>query len=170
MLLLSAAGCGSSTGSGPAALDAAVDMGVPTIDLAADVPAVADAPRLDGSGGEASVDGACSGWTTLLRLSPVELSNLLATSDPIVINVHIPYAGDIPGTDTSIPYDNVDAIEAYLNGDKCADVVLVCLSGGMSLSAGNELIKRGYLRIRDLNGGMMAWQNAGYPLLKDGGT
>ena len=77
--------------------------------------------------------------------------------------------GDIPGTDTSIHYDNVDAIDAYLNHDHCADVVLVCLSGGMSQSAGNELIKRGYLRVRDLNGGMQAWQAAGYPLLKDGG-
>jgi rhodanese-related sulfurtransferase len=40
----------------------------------------------------------------------------------------------------------------------------------MSQSAGNELVKRGYLRVRDLNGGMQAWQAAGYPLLKDGGN
>ena len=78
--------------------------------------------------------------------------------------------GDIPGTDVDIPYDDVDAIEKYLAYDHCADVLLVCKSGGMSLSAGNELIKRGYLRVRDLAGGMDAWQKAGYPLLKDGGV
>jgi rhodanese-related sulfurtransferase len=112
----------------------------------------------------------CAGWTTLQHLSPADAANLIATSDPIVINVHIPYAGDIPGTDTDISYKNVDAIEAYLGYDHCADVLLVCESGGMSQSAGNELIKRGYLRVRDLNGGMSAWSSAGYPLLKDGGT
>jgi hypothetical protein len=37
-----------------------------------------------------------------------------------------------------------------------ADVVLICLSGGMNQSAGNELIKRGYLRVRDLDVGMQA--------------
>jgi rhodanese-related sulfurtransferase len=122
------------------------------------------------SDGSDQVDAGCSGWTTLNRLSPAELSDLIATSNPIVINVHIPYEGDIPGTDTSIPYGDVDAIEAYLNHDHCAEVVLICLGGSMSQSAGNGLIKRGYLRVRDLNGGTKAWQAAGYPLLKDGGA
>jgi rhodanese-related sulfurtransferase len=117
-----------------------------------------------------AIDAGCNGWTTLKRLSPAELASLMATSDPIVINVHVPYEGDIPGTDTAIPFSQVDAVEAYLHEDHCADVVLLCMSGGMSQSAGNELIKRGYLRIRDLAGGMLAWQAAGYPLLKDGGT
>ncbi len=138
------------------AKETVIDLRQPSMDLATDLPAVTDA--------------GCTGWTSLERLSPAELSDLLATTDPIVINVHIPYAGDIPGTDTSIPYNNVDAIETYLNHDHCADVVLICLSGGMSQSAGNELVKRGYLRVRDLNGGMEAWEAAGYPLLKDGGT
>jgi rhodanese-related sulfurtransferase len=115
-------------------------------------------------------DTPCSGWTTLVRLSPIALHDLLAASNPIVINVHIPYAGDIPGTEVDIPFDQVDDIETYLKHDHCADVVLVCNGGSMSLSAGNELIQRGYLRVRDLNGGMGAWQAAGYPLQYDGGV
>jgi phage shock protein E len=133
-------------------------------DTAGDV--VADSAAVDTLG----TDSGCSGWTTLKRLSPAEVADLIASSNPIVINVHTSYEGDIPGTDTSIPYSNVDAIEAYLNHDRCADVVLICFGGGMSQSAGNELVKRGYLRVRDLNGGMQAWQAAGYPLLKDGGS
>ena len=148
--------------------DAAADRRALAVDQAADDPA-AEAPNADGRG-ETGSDAGCTGWTTLKRLSPAELADLLANSDPIVINVHVPYAGDIPGTDTSIPYSDVDAIEAYLNHDHCADVVLICLSGSMSQSAGNELVKRGYLRVRDLNGGMQAWQAAGYALLKDGGS
>jgi len=146
-------------------LDAATDVLSEATDLLA-----VDKPGADESAIEPGTDAGCSGWTTLLRLSPAEVASLIATSNPIVINVHVPYAGDIPGTDTSIPYSNVDAIETYLNHDRCADVVLVCMSGGMSQSAGNELIKRGYLRVRDLNGGMQAWQSAGYPLVKDGGS
>jgi rhodanese-related sulfurtransferase len=140
----------------------------------ADVATIADGSRAEGpapdvSGGDATADAGCAGWTTLQRLSPAQASELIASAIPIVINVHIPYEGDIPGTDVDIPYNDVDAIEAYLNYDHCADILLVCLSGGMSQSAGNQLIKRGYLRVRDINGGMSAWVAAGYPLLKDGG-
>ena len=144
--------------------DGASDLAPPAMDMNAMDTSV-DLP-----GRDTLSDASCSGWSALKRLSPAEAADLLATSDPIVINVHIPYAGDIPGTDTSIPYNQVDAIETYLKHDPCADVLLVCLSGGMSQTAGNELVKRGYLRVRDLSGGMQAWQSAGYPLLKDGGT
>jgi rhodanese-related sulfurtransferase len=141
----------------------------PGADTVADVSrseaTVPDGPQTDAGG-----DAGCTGWTTLQRLSPAQASDLIAAANPIVINVHIPYAGDIPGTDVDIPYNNVDAIEAYLNYDHCADILLVCESGGMSQSAGNELIKRGYLRVRDIAGGMAAWVAAGYPLLKDGGA
>jgi len=123
-----------------------------------------------GDAGMGGDQAACTGWTTLVRLLPAELSDLMTKIDPIIINVHIPYEGDIPGTDTSIPYNQVDDIETYLHKDHCADVVLVCKTGGMSKTAGDELVKRGYLRVRDLDGGMQAWQAAGYPLLKDGGS
>jgi rhodanese-related sulfurtransferase len=139
-------------------------------DAAADELA-ADMNKADTSDAAASGDETgCTGWNSLVRLSPAELVDLMTKTDPIVINVHIPYEGDIPGTDTSIAYDNVDAIETYLHKDHCADLVLICKSGGMSKYAGDELVKRGYLRVRDLAGGFVAWQAAGYPLLKDGGT
>ena len=148
--------------------DGASDLALPAMDMnATNIPVDTS---VDLPGRDALSDASCSGWSALKRLSPAEAADLLATSDPIVINVHIPYAGDIPGTDTAIPYNQVDAIETYLKHDPCADVLLVCLSGGMSQTAGNELVKRGYLRVRDLSGGMQAWQSAGYPLLKDGGT
>ena len=156
------------TSDGPPAEAPTADS--PAADVRAAEGPPADAPAADSPGRDTGNDSGCAGWSTLKRLSPAEAADLIATSNPIVINVHIPYAGDIPGTDTSIPYNSVDAIEAYLNHDHCADLLLVCLSGGMSQSAGNELIKRGYLRVRDLSGGMQAWEAAGYTLLKDGGA
>lgn len=168
----------ASKSDAPTEARAANDARMP--DLLPDLPPGADRSPADaGTDGAAdgpagaTSDGAeagCSGWTSLVHLQPKDLADLLATTDPIVINVHTPYAGDIPGTDTSIPYNKVDDIEAYLKQDHCADVVLVCESGTMSQLAGDDLIKRGYLRVRDLAGGMSAWVAAGYPLLKDGGT
>lgn len=123
----------------------------------------------DASSGGATDAASCTGWTSLQRLSPTDAHDLLATLDPFVINVHVPYEGDIPGTDTEIPYSDVDAIENYAGHDHCAEVLLICKSGGMSQSAGNELVKRGYLRVRDLLGGMQAWEAAGYSLTHSGG-
>jgi rhodanese-related sulfurtransferase len=152
-----------------AAADAALDMGA--VDSAAEA---ANTPSQDGGGldtSPASSDGAtCAGWTKLVRLPPSEAATLMADSHPVVINVHIPYAGDIPGTNADISYLDVDAIEAFVHHDRCADLLLVCLSGHMSVLAGEELIRRGYLRVRDLDGGMMAWTAAGYSLLRDGGA
>jgi rhodanese-related sulfurtransferase len=150
--------------TGPADLTA-----VPDLPPAKDTSAT-EVSRSDAGVGDAGHDAGCEGWTSLKRLSPAEVSNLIATTDPVIINVHVPYEGDIPGTDTSIPSNDVAAIEAYLKYDHCADVVLYCLGGNTSPSVGNALIKLGYLRVRDLEGGMKAWQAAGYPLLKDGGT
>jgi rhodanese-related sulfurtransferase len=174
-LCLSLAGCKSdaqSTGDAAVTEDmdanAATDLPAPAVDVAGEVLAEAspaETPAYDVGG-----DAGCSGWTTLKHLSPAEVADLIATSNPIVINVHTPYAGDIPGTDTSIPFDHIKDIDTYLHGDKCADVVLVCWGGGMSQTAGTDLINLGYLRVRDLDGGMNAWQKAGYPLLMDGGT
>jgi len=160
--------------------DGVPDTTVPEVTAPADVPGAdakpadtADGPGQDANSADTAAGGdetGCTGWNSLVHLSPTDLADLMAKTDLIVINVHIPYEGDIPGTDTSIPYNSVDAIETYLHKDHCADVVLICKSGGMSQSAGNELVKRGYLRVRDLAGGMMAWEAAGYPLLRDGGT
>jgi phage shock protein E len=142
-----------------------------TADLAGVDVTVPDGLRAEAPAAETTtVDAGCGGWSTLKRLSPAEAADLIANANPIVINVHYPYEGDIAGTDATIPFDDVPAIEAYLQYDRCADVLLVCRSGAMSENAGNALLRRGYLRIRDLKGGMVAWQAAGYPLLKDGGN
>jgi rhodanese-related sulfurtransferase len=151
---------------GPAAEAPSADR--PSPDTATDGPGP-DVMAIDGAPA-AATDAGCTGWTTLEHLAPADAKALIETSDPIVINVHYPYEGDIPGTDATIPFDDVDAIDAYLGYDHCADVLLVCKGGSMSASAGNALIKRGYLRVRDLKGGMTAWANAGYPLLQDGGV
>lgn len=97
-------------------------------------------------------------------LSPEQLHTMLEDKDFQLINVHVPYAGEIEPTDAHVPYDDVDAIEQQLNGQLDARVVLYCRTGPMSLSAARALVQRGYCAVYDLPAGMVGWERDGYPL------
>jgi rhodanese-related sulfurtransferase len=97
------------------------------------------------------------------RVSPEELKSLMRKEDLLLVNTHVPFEGDIPGTDLSIPYDkigrNLDRLPR--RGEK---VVLYCRSGRMSALAARTLVKDGYENVWDLEGGMVAWEKAGFRL------
>lgn len=115
-----------------------------------------------GSGG--SVADACAGITPMRNiLTPEELLAMLDAKDFELINVHVPYAGEIPGTDAHIAYTDVDAIEEHLGYDKAAKVVLYCRTGPMSEIAGDELVARGYCNVSDMPAGSYNWEQLGYP-------
>ncbi len=108
---------------------------------------------------------------TLGELSPQQLYAALANKDFLLIDVHTPNAGSIPGTDARIAYNDIAGLVAFIGPNLDAKVVLTCLSGGMSKTAGNALVARGYRNISELTGGMTAWTEAGYTLVHlDGGT
>jgi rhodanese-related sulfurtransferase len=77
-----------------------------------------------------------------------------------VVNVHIPYEGEVEGTDAFIPYNDIDALTASLP-DKDARIVLYCRSGRMSAEASQKLAELGYTQVWDVPGGMNAWSNSG---------
>lgn len=96
------------------------------------------------------------------------LAAMLEGKDFPLINVHIPYEGEIEGTDLLIPFDQVEANLGKLPPDQAARVILYCRSGAMSATAACALVKRGYTDVWNLVGGMIAWEQAGYPLLRRG--
>lgn len=98
------------------------------------------------------------------ELSPGELSGALATKDFALINVHVPYEGEIAGTDAFIPYDRIGEDTARLPTDRTAAIVLYCRTGRMSAEAATTLIQLGYRNVRHLSGGLEAWQAGGYPI------
>ncbi len=115
-----------------------------------------------GSGGAAA--GSCDGIEAKRNLlTPEELLAMLDNKDFELVNVHIPYAGEITGTDAHLPYNDVDAIEGHLKHESGAKTVLYCLTGPMSKIAGDELVKRGYCRVYDMPAGLYQWQQLGYP-------
>jgi rhodanese-related sulfurtransferase len=97
-------------------------------------------------------------------VSVPELQTMLQNKDFIFVNVHIPFEGDIPGTDLSIPYDEIDQHLDELPAEKDARIFLYCRSDRMSNIAAETLVGLGYTNVWNLDGGFNAWENAGLPV------
>ena len=115
-----------------------------------------DAPR------KVSVEG--GGRYT--AVNPAALKAMLARKDFLLVNVHIPYEGEIEPTDRFIPFDTIAARLDTLGARKDARVVLYCISGRMSTIAARTLVGLGYTDVWNLEGGMRAWEGAGSPLTR----
>ncbi|MEO3759691.1 rhodanese-like domain-containing protein [Mycobacterium sp. B14F4] len=98
-------------------------------------------------------------------VGPAEFAAAVAEPDRVTVNVHIPFEGDIPGTDLSIPFDQIAAHADRLPADRATGLAIYCRSGPMSTTAAATLRDLGYQDIVELRGGMRAWQADGRPLL-----
>ncbi|WP_292326825.1 rhodanese-like domain-containing protein [Mesorhizobium sp.] len=95
-----------------------------------------------------------------------QLSQMLPHKDFFFVNVHVPYEGQIEGTDALIPYDKIAQNLDKLPADKSANIVLYCRSGRMSEIAADQLSRLGYLHVSHLSGGMIAWRDSGHALME----
>jgi len=103
---------------------------------------------------------------TYQTMNVERLHSELENKDFVFVNTHIPFEGDIAGTDLSIAYDEITKPEnlALLPQDKDAKIVLYCRSGRMSAIASQALAGAGYTNVWDVPGGMVDWTAAGYDL------
>ena len=81
----------------------------------------------------------------------------------VLVNTHIPFEGNLPDTDLSIPYNEILDNLHLLPEDKDAEIVLYCRSDNMSNAAATDLVRAGYTNVKNLAGGFVAWNAAGYP-------
>jgi rhodanese-related sulfurtransferase len=115
------------------------------------------------AGCSTSTDGEESGYTL------IDAEELAAMIDErgetfLLVNTHIPFEGNLPSTDLSVPFDEINQNLDQFPADKDAEIVLYCRSDRMSRIAAEELVEAGYTNLKMLTGGMVAWQNAGMSL------
>ncbi|WP_166906358.1 rhodanese-like domain-containing protein [Mycobacterium sp. DL440] len=98
-------------------------------------------------------------------IGPDEFATAIGESDRMTINVHVPFEGDIAGTDLSIPFDRIAEQADRLPADRGAPIAIYCRTGPMSATAAEALKSLGYTDVVELKGGMKAWQASGRPLV-----
>jgi rhodanese-related sulfurtransferase len=119
-----------------------------------------------GSGGLSAPVGSHAEEAGPARLvDPDEFAVAVAEPGRVTINVHIPFEGDIDGTDLSIPFDQIASQAERLPVDRGTGLAIYCRSGPMSTKAAATLRDLGYIDVVELRGGMRAWQADGRPLI-----
>lgn len=135
-------------------LRAALTLGL----LVVSVAACSGGPA-DGTDVRVPVDGGGS----YADIAPARLADMLRAKDFALVNVHVPYEGEIDPTDLFIPFDQIAARLAELPSSE-SKIVVYCRSGSMSAIAARTLVVAGYTNIWNLDGGMNAWRAQGYPI------
>ncbi len=99
---------------------------------------------------------------------PHELEAALATSSPPLLLDVREYpefaAGHLKGAQL-IPLAEIERRAGELS--KGQPIVAMCRSGGRSAEAASKLAHLGFTNVRQLTGGVMAWEQAGLPLEKE---
>jgi YVTN family beta-propeller protein len=99
-------------------------------------------------------------------ISVSKLSEMLKSKSFTLVNVHIPYEGELPLTDLFIPFNQItDADNLRKLPRLDSPIVLYCRSGSMSTVAAKQLSAFGYSNILELDGGFEAWKASGFDLL-----
>ncbi|MAT44004.1 MAG: hypothetical protein CL609_16850 [Anaerolineaceae bacterium] len=94
-----------------------------------------------------------------------ELAGMLTEKDFFLVNVHIPWEGDIPQTDLRLAYDQIDQNLDQLP-EKKEKILVYCYTSGMAKSAVKTLLAQGYTDVWMLDGGTGQWVAEGYTLEK----
>jgi len=119
---------------------------------------VANATSSEGQISEASKVQVEGGRYT--NVNAAGLNAMLKNKDFLLINVHIPYEGEIEQTDLFIPYNEIEQNLDKLPANKGAKIFLYCRTDRMSIIAARALVKLGYTNILQLDGGMKIWEKA----------
>ena len=77
-------------------------------------------------GKEVSIEGG-----SYRAVSVQELQTMLENKDFTMVNVHIPWQGDIPQTDLRLAYDQISQSQDQLPAEKDAKILVYCLTSGM---------------------------------------
>ncbi|MDX1512685.1 MAG: rhodanese-like domain-containing protein [Gammaproteobacteria bacterium] len=103
------------------------------------------------------------------KVNPSDATRLINSEDAIIIDVrnegefkkgHILNAMHIP---LSYLKDHLSKLEKHRE----QPVIMACRTGSESARGGAMLVGRGFQKVYTLNGGMLAWEAANLPVVKD---
>lgn len=104
------------------------------------------------------------------NIPPLKATEMINREDAVVLDVR-------PMTDfnkghvihaLNIPSNGLKNQMAVLDKYKDRPIIVACRSGGQSAAACKLLRKAGFEKIFNLQGGMLAWQNANLPVSRKG--
>lgn len=101
---------------------------------------------------------------TISTITPRELADRCAKGTLEIIDVRTPLEfGEVHATDAkNIPLDRLDPKAISGNGP----VYLICRSGGRGKQACEKLIAAGIANVVNVEGGTLAWEQAGLPVVR----
>ncbi len=111
------------------------------------------------------VNSWCLSRASYKNISVDQLDEMMNNKDFILINVHVPYEGEISQTDLLIPFNAIEKFKNELPNDKDAKIVLYCKSGQMSRIAAEKLTSMGYTQVHNFQDGMRDWRRNGKQIL-----
>lgn len=85
---------------------------------------------------------------------------------PLVVDVREPAEFEEIHIDGALLAPLASVAKHLENVDKHREIVLVCRSGRRSAQAYRTLTTLGFTSMKNMEGGMLAWEKAGYPVVK----
>jgi rhodanese-related sulfurtransferase len=105
-----------------------------------------------------SVTGGGTYWT----ITTTQLASF-TIEDYLLVEANPTYIGEISSTDLFINSNNISKELDKFPADKTAKIVVYCAAGVNSKVVAATLVKAGYTKVMELDGGILAWQKQGYP-------
>ncbi len=110
----------------------------------------------------------CSQQTETGQLTPALFAEKMKTTGVVVLDVRTIdefSSGHIEGA-KQLDYYETDSFNAAIDAlDKDVTYLLYCRSGGRSGTTYDMMVQKGFKKVYNLEGGMLAWQKANMPVV-----
>ncbi len=103
---------------------------------------------------------------SIIQLSPQDVVDKINRENAVVVDVRLAqeFAQGHIANAINVPLSTL--LEQKQKIDKAKPVIVVCNRGKSSQEAAIQLHKNGFTQVSNLNGGLTAWREVGFPLVK----